>query len=514
MIIPIDYPIELRDIVIIGRMSSKARTLSIRPQLHGTFELCIWPTFFPESRWMIRQTLEFVTQNDPPQKIIFDLNDQPQFLQDVKDWQWSLVRRSDAQEQIETSDILFGTRSIAQGTLSLEEPGNDDEVRTLIWTCHQPFDTINEQAEVNSDSLLALDTFQQITEGFSPHAIWGLGDTAYADGTASTDFANQVYNQDGWQLDATNRESLRHAYRQMYRHHWSFENLQTVHRNFPHLLMWDDHEIHDGFGSETADRATDGNLSLFRIARGVAEEYVLDVGPRLRPKGDAHKVYISGQQACFLFDSRTSRNYADPGGQIISKQQLNDFRQFCHQIADNPHTHLLLLGTTVPFIYLKDVYEALGATLPRFLTNPLVNPRDDLRDSWHSPGNREALREVLNVIRELLFRRPGINVVNVSGDVHVANAFELLPLGFPKPIYQITTSALTNRSHLPPLASEIMELDAITFLSEVGLVRRMWPEIFDPNLLCVSVNSTHSTFTLRVTPVAGSTAKDQQIVLS
>lgn len=513
MIPPIEYPVELRDVVVVGRLSRTARTLSVRPLLHGDFELFVWPQRFPEARWVLRHALAFATEDDPPAIVVFELRDQPRFLQDVLEWEWSLVRRSAADGVIEASAALFGPRPVARGLLRLAEPGPGDTVRTLVWTCHQPFETIHERAAVDPESLAGLRALRRIADELEPHAVWGLGDTAYSDGTESTDFSSRVYDNDGWHLDPETRRSVRTAYRRMYRHHWSFDDLQHVYRNYPHLLMWDDHEIHDGFGSETADRATDGNLALFQIAREVAEEYVLDVGPRLRAEGDAHKAYVSGPQACFLFDSRTSRNYADPGGRIVSTQQLEDFQRFADAVVEAPEVSLVLLGTAVPFLYLEDVYEALGATLPRAVTNVFVSPRDDLRDSWHSPGNREALREVLAIVRGMLLRRPGLHVVNVSGDVHVANAFELLPPGFPRPIYQVTTSALSNRSHLPPLASEVMEIGAFTFMSELGLVRRLWPEIFDPNVLCIEASPHQTTLSLRVTPVDGSTATDQQIVL-
>jgi len=106
-----------------------------------------------------------------------------------------------------------------------------------------------------------------------------------------------------------------------------------------------------------------------------------------------------------------------------------------------------------------------------------------------------------------------LHVVNVSGDIHVSNAFQMWPIGFPRPIYQVTTSAITNRGHLSPLLSEIMTLSTIDFLPKVGLVRKLWSEINDPNVLCITVTSQAARFHLKVLPVDGSTAVDQELVL-
>src|SRR6185436_17274526 len=128
----------------------------------------------------------------------------------------------------------------------------------------------------------------------------------------------------------------------------------------------------------------------------------------------------------------------------------------------------LILGTTVPFVYVKDIVDQLASKAPKTITDEVGGVRDDLRDSWSSPGNEEALQEVLDVIKDLLWRRPGLHVVNVSGDIHVSNAFEMWPPGFLRPIYQVTTSAITNRDHLPPILSEVLSMATIDVLPRLG----------------------------------------------
>ena len=87
------------------------------------------------------------------------------------------------------------------------------------------------------------------------------------------------------------------------------------------------------------------------------------------------------------------------------------------------------------------------------------------------------------------------------------------PPGFPRPIYQVTTSAITNRSHLPTILSEIMALETIECLPKPGLVRKLWAEIDDPNIPCITATTYRAVFRLRVRPADGSTATDQELVL-
>ena len=113
-------------------------------------------------------------------------------------------------------------------------------------------------------------------------SVWALGDTAYADGTPATNFVDQAYDEVDLAGRPELRDELRAAYRRMYRAHWSFPPLQRMMCSIPHLCMWDDHEIRDGWGSEDQDFAG-GNPLVFEVAREVAEEYILAGGPRLRP---------------------------------------------------------------------------------------------------------------------------------------------------------------------------------------------------------------------------------------
>lgn len=505
----IEYPLELSDIVVTGYVSTTTRSFTVRPVRSGRYMLAVWPRDFPLAQWVWRRTLSFATVAAPALREVFDL--QEQATSTVGEWSWSLTLIADT-DQPPPSELVFGGFATARGELRFEISPFIVEVRTVAWSCHQPFATVNGVATLEPTTARVFDWYRELLADFNPNVIWGEGDSGYSDGTPATNFADQVYNRPGWSGDAASRDWLKDAYRRMYRYHWSFDGLTEAMRRYPHILMWDDHEIHDGWGSEDQDFSTD-NLAMFDIAKVVANEYVLNVGPRVRSDGDAHQAYITGPQAAFIFDSRTSRRYADPGGRIVSDAQIADFRTFCATVAATPAVRVLILGTTVPFLYIKDVLETLGSRAPKVVTDKLTGVRDDLRDSWLAPGNQEALSQLLDVVRDLLWRRPTLHVVNVSGDIHVSNAFQMLPLGFPRPIYQVTTSALTNRGHLVSVASQFMTMGAVQMLPVLGVVRKLWDEITDPNVLCITTSQGRTVLHLSVCALEGSNAVDQELVL-
>lgn len=506
----IDYPVELRDLVVVGWKGLRVRSFTIRPRLGGHYRFCLWPSRFPESGWVVRHDLHFPGEGSAPVHVRFDLD--AQRARGFEEWSWALVRLADERAWLPDSELLFGDRSIASGRVVFPGRLPPSEVRTIVWSCHQPFEDEDGRAVLHPSTTRIMPWYEQMVGAFRPDVIWGAGDTAYSDAKPPTNFADRVYNRQGWHLSAEGRQWLRDAYARMYRYHWSLPAMQSVMGTWPHLFMWDDHEIRDGWGSEEAD-FRDGNAAMFDVARAVADEYILNAGPRLREDGDAHQAYVTGSQANFVFDGRSSRNYGGGHGQIISPGQMEDFRRFLARVSTHRAVEYLFIGSAVPLIYLKSILVRLGSEAPKFLTDAAAGVRDDLRDSWDSPGNRDALKALLATLRDFQFGRPDVQIAILAGDVHVANAFEIWPPGFVRPFYHITSSAITNRDHVPDLVSLLGQLDRIETHPDLGAIRRLWPEISDPNVLCVRTTPGRAEFTLRVLPLDNSAARDQVLVL-
>ena len=519
----IDYPVTPTDIVLLGKPANFTRSFIIRPLREGQYSLILAPKSAMSNTELLRFDINFPDLLGPPKQLRVEI---PPRLQKKHQWHWKLLRwpdhiqneqlkpltpttdqpRHDENEdgtKLSTVELFFLYRDVASGYFKLEESTLSKEHKLIMWSCNQPFDTSENGGLVLLDTTKpALAWALKQVNAFKPELVWILGDAAYSDGTDASNFVDEYYDQPGWAADPEQVEELRQIYRNMYRGHWSFDPLQKIMRSIPHLCIWDDHEIRDGWGSEAGD-FKGSNKKIYDIARSVADEYLLNNGPRVRdpikePEADAHQAYFDGNVAAFMFDGRSSRRYHRQNGHVISPQQLNDFKTFCERAVNKPEVKFLIMGCGVPFINLKDFVETLGSKAPKALTDMVMGIRDDVRDSWHSPGNKEALKDLISVLRSLQRRRGDIEVVNISGDIHVANAFTFQPLGFHKVMYQITSSALTNRQHMPAIASELLSVGTEAFSDVLGIITRVWSEVSDPNLMTISNHGEFLRFELKV----------------
>jgi hypothetical protein len=82
----------------------------------------------------------------------------------------------------------------------------------------------------------------------------------------------------------------------------------------------------------------------------------------------------------------------------------------------------------------------------------------------------ETLRAVLGALKQFMIRRPDVRITNISGDIHVANAYEIIMPGAPQPIYQVTTSAITNRVHPPGIVALMTEICEVEEVEHIGTV--------------------------------------------
>jgi hypothetical protein len=89
---------------------------------------------------------------------------------------------------------------------------------------------------------------QEYNESFEPHFVLMIGDQIYMDGELETSI---------WEnhLDSP-PEMRRKAMVEMYQSHWAREPVRTIMANVPTYMMWDDHDIRDGWGSWAGDSPT------------------------------------------------------------------------------------------------------------------------------------------------------------------------------------------------------------------------------------------------------------------
>ncbi len=597
---PVKYPNRLDDVAVVGRTGAWRRTFMLRPKYAGRFLFLLYPAQGVSAENVLSQPVHFPNFNSAPKVLEFRI---PPEHRIHKVWHWRLVKTTfddgeegdfelldavaepgdgfldghpaasmaaAAEDEGSFAHLIFDTRPALEGRIGFSEERDREVSRVIAWSCHQPYETQNGEPGIHRDSSDILKWLSALAEKFDPHRIWALGDTIYSDGIGPLNFPSQVDSKTGWHNNWEMRKDLLSLYRLCYRYHWSFPGMQSLMRNYPHIAMWDDHEIRDGYGSNSADFVEE-NKVMKEIARQAAEDYLFSWNTRLRSEAgrhiatDNHMAYVDAPVAAFVFDGRNNRSYGDDiplppdiplfasiilgalggavaggalggiagaaaglaagtaastaatiavekellelyrwhnPGEVISDQQFSDLERFCDHIRRLPGVRYLLLGNAVPFIYINDVIETLASELELTATELGRNIRDDIRDSWHSPGNKRQLSRLIGILRRLHNARPDLEIINLSGDIHISNAFTARPEGFSRPIYQVTSSALTNRISISDSVSNLLSAGGtLSFMETGGLfgeIKRLWHEGVYQNFLSIEARDSAMTMHLHV----------------
>jgi hypothetical protein len=203
---------------------------------------------------------------------------------------------------------------------------------------------------------------------------------------------------------------------------WSRPQMAAVMATIPSLMMWDDHDICDGWGSHP-DEVQDFDVmrGLFRVAREYFQVFQLgrkpDAGPlddAIGPDSDRHfsSLKLIGDVGLLVLDLRSQRRrdrvlFDDSG-----------WSQFFSDLSARWPTALaprhLLVISSVPVVFIAGPSDLAGL----HPWDPVSDPQDDLIDHWsdyrHHTERQHLVRGLLQFSREKQVR-----VTFLSGDVHV-----------------------------------------------------------------------------------------------
>jgi hypothetical protein len=174
-------------------------------------------------------------------------------------------------------------------------------------------------------------------------------------------------------------------------------------------------------------------------------------------------------------------------------EQKRSFSAFLvENVLPNPNVKSLIISTSTPLAYIMPITEHIGSRIP-------YHVRSDIRDEWPTPNTAPTMEWLFGEFAKLQKVRPEINLINLSGDIHISNAFQLHPRGLKTPLYQITSSSLTNRSHLAATWRKIVSLKKVTKFEDArGVCYRLWPDSGKPNFLLVEAEGDSITFRLKM----------------
>ena len=263
------------------------------------------------------------------------------------------------------------------------------------------------------------------------------------------------------------RDDVERFYVDTYRDRFGQAPVAEALASIPSLMMWDDHDIFDGWGSYSAEeQASPVFQTIFAAARGCFALFQLQSNPgalswpALPGQSGFNALLRVGDVGLLVLDLRSERSIT----QILAADTWNVILDALDRTAGLRH---LLVMSSIPVVHpdMSFLERGLG------FVPGMQGIEDDLHDQWVSYNHRtERLRMVHRLFD--FAEANGTRVSIVSGDVHVA-ALGVVesarrPVGwiYANVINQLTSSPIV---HPPPqrivsyfleqLGREVSELD-------------------------------------------------------
>ncbi|UTW61642.1 alkaline phosphatase family protein [bacterium SCSIO 12741] len=346
------------------------------------------------------------------------------------------------------------------------DPEKATEIRFALFSCHDP-----EEGKFHDQ---AWTHFQHFLENSPVHFLIGAGDQMYIDSKGSENHNfNQFIRKNREAILAKHpigsdslKEFLLDAYRCNYRHYLNYKALQTVQSRFPSYVIWDDHEIIDGWGSHSekylakklgvhgnAQKVKQANQlgdAMFRAATLAYSEYQgaknpeegNDVGDD-GEVGQIHYTFDKGFVSFFVMDMRSHRDWrqVNPDNDdelkkwILGDVQHQDLQYWLEEKFNDDECEALFIVSPVPVYHWGEMVH-IGHLIP--------SAKDDTKDEWDSKPNHFERDSFLNPIFDLSeeMRKP---VIFLSGDVHSAAIFRLWRKDRPQAnVFQMTCSGISR----------------------------------------------------------------------
>lgn len=205
----------------------------------------------------------------------------------------------------------------------------------------------------------------------------------------------------------------------MYVERWKTPEIAAVLRSIPTIMMWDDHDIMDGWGSyPDKQHNSDVYQGIFKIASRYFNLFQLqckvgEAHPAAIPGADGFHLGFRelGKLSLLIPDLRSERKPQPE--QVISPPSWNAIYAWMEASPTAEKGHLLLMSS-IPIAYLNlGAIERLLGVLPG-----QQELEDDLRDHWSSPAH---VQERKRLVHRLFSHAKDKNcrITILSGDVHV-----------------------------------------------------------------------------------------------
>ncbi len=208
-------------------------------------------------------------------------------------------------------------------------------------------------------------------------------------------------------------KEVRNAYRRNYINYWKFHSMRKVMASTPSFMIWDDHEMIDGWGS---DKSHKDEITQFMIKQGIEvyNEFQDVFNPEVYE--DSGKYYFHfdyGKMGFFVPDLRLNRDITKPYSEypLMGKEQWDDFKTWLIS-KDTLKKDSIFIGLSVPLV-----------AVPNWITDWLSETKDgigdDMRDRWFYKKNRPEMLKMTDYLFEYQ-NKTDAKAYTMGGDIHVS----------------------------------------------------------------------------------------------
>lgn len=211
------------------------------------------------------------------------------------------------------------------------------------------------------------------------------------------------------------RDALDDFYFETYVRYWTIPEVAKVLAEIPSIMMWDDHDIFDGYGSyRTSWQRTNVFQGIFTVAQKYFIRFQLGMTEgeqalsSLRESPGLTQVYTVNEVAIISLDNRRERSRR----RIMSDETYHSLSQHLNSLEDIKHV-IVIIG--VPIVYNSFYF------VERLISGFNVEIEDDVRDHWRSWRHHEERKVFIRMLQRFSKVKKW-RTTFIAGDVHLGCA--------------------------------------------------------------------------------------------
>jgi hypothetical protein len=296
----------------------------------------------------------------------------------------------------------------------------------LVFSCVEPFATETQKTPIRYVNSFNL--FQMRASGvWSPKGLptqpafaLGLGDQIYVDAGPKPTEPIALFHEDRSDALAFHLNETDANLELFYRYHLAIPPLDKAFQSLPTMMMWDDHEIRDGWGSQ-GDEKTGHWPRYFERAKAAFHAYEAQRNPGYSPGMNAADFeFRHGKQVkALVLDTRSCRSIT-PSDERKGTEPIES-NALCEESRTRLEKWLEVDPASPPTLYilgLGTVFSMNETWRARIDQRVFAEHVDDLADGWGSTAMKKERRQLVEALEKHFTQRPEDRLLVLSGDIH------------------------------------------------------------------------------------------------